>query len=109
MTEGLYRLRLGGVNDVRSTKSLGLFESLLLNVDDDYSRCTGDARPTNSIEPDPSCTEDHDCVTGANVRSIQDRAGTRYYSPAEELSLGGRNLLGHEGNPVHVEQPLPPN
>jgi hypothetical protein len=106
ITDGLYRLRLCGIDDIGGTKSSGLFESLLLDVDDDYSRCTGDARPTNSIEPDPSCTEDHDCVTGANVRSIQDRAGTRYYAAAEERSLGERKLLGYEGKLVFMDESL---
>ncbi len=106
VADGLDGFRLGGIDDVGGAKSSGLVESLRLDVDDDDPRSACDARPTNGIESNSSSAEDHDCVAGADVRRVQDRAGARYNAAAEERSLGERKLLGYEGKLVFVDERL---
>jgi hypothetical protein len=58
----------------------------------------------NGVEPHPSRAEDHNRVAGANVGRVQDGAGARYNSAAEQRSLSERKLLRYDGKLVLMDE-----
>src|SRR5580700_4557886 len=97
---GLDGFRCRGIDDVGGAESSSLFESLRLDVDDDDPRSACNARSTNGVKPHPSRAEDHNRVAGVNVGRVQDGAGARYNSAAEQRSLSEWKLLGYDGKLV---------
>jgi hypothetical protein len=77
-----------------------------LNVDHNDPCSARYARTAYGIEPNPSDTKDHDGITGAHVRAIQDRASARYNAATEQRGLGKGNLVRDYSELVFMDQRL---
>jgi hypothetical protein len=94
LADRLDGFRFCGVDDVGGAESLGLVESLRLDVDDYDPRSACDARATNRIKPNSSGAGDHDRVPGANVCGVQDGTSAGTTPHPSSAAWGNGSSLG---------------
>ena len=78
----------------------------MLNIDDDESLIASQARTAHRVEADAARAEDHDRLTGLDVRGVQDGTRASDDPAAEQGRLGERHRVRYDRELVFVNEGL---